>query len=409
MKRKYLIICIILFLFTSCFAKSKKTGTSVVPHLSNFEPINENKNIITFILNKDVEQNGNMIKKGTLVYQNKNDSFFADDESFHIFCNVKELNNNYDFKSDDLDIVNEKYEIPSFLYKTKWINKYYFDYVYNQNDDFIAKYEPYIKNLTEIDYKSEVEENWAMTYFNLIGFSFYKNGFITSSRFQNDGIKALFYIKSDIHNVITLSILKIAETNRKICEDYYPLWEKDVPYDLIFVHDGDFLNIYFDSIKDSNLLYELAKVDKKSSEEIEKFCQRNNLFKTPIEYDLSKITWPRHADGTCDYDLSNKNLSITNKQEEPTYFNGIQIKKIMTVQENLKLRNLPAGIENSVVLKVMAPGTKVKITAVDFPEETIDGITSIWVQVQVQEDGKDSEGKPIAAGWNGWVFGGYLK
>ena len=87
----------------------------------------------------------------------------------------------------------------------------------------------------------------------------------------------------------------------------------------------------------------------------------------------------------------------------------IQIDKIMTVQEHLEIRNLPAVIANSVVLKVMAPGTKVKITDVFFPEDTIDGITSIWVQVHVQDGGKDSEGKPIAAGWNGWVFGGYLK
>lgn len=404
MKRKYLILCIILFLFTSCFAKSKKTGTSVAPHLSNFEPINENKSIITYILNKNVEQNGNMIKKGTLVYQNKNDSFFSYDESFHIFCNVKELNNIYDFNSDDLDIVNEKYEIPSFLYKTKWINKYYFDYVYNQNDDFIAKYEPYIKNLTEIDYKSEVEENWAMTYFNLIGFSFYKNGFITSSRFQNDGIKALFYIKSDIHNVITLSILKIAETNRKICEDYYPLWEKDVPYDLIFVHDGDFLNIYFDSIKDSNLLYELAKVDKKSSEEIEKFCQRNNLFKTPIEYDLSKITWPHHADGSCDYDGSK--TTVSPQTANSTSSTNVVKNKTMAVSENLKLRSGEAT--STQVLTVMSAGTKVKILELG-KAETIDGISSNWVKVEVQTAAKDREGKPIKSGTVGWCYGGFLE
>lgn len=157
MKRKYLIILIVLFLISSCFAKSKKIEYTSDTHSENLETINENKSIITFILNKDVKQNGNLIKKGTLAYQNKNDSFFADAESFHIFCNVKELNNIYDFNSDDLDIVNEKYEIPSFLYKTKWINKYYFDYVYNQNDDFIAKYEPYIKSLDEIDNRSEIK------------------------------------------------------------------------------------------------------------------------------------------------------------------------------------------------------------------------------------------------------------
>jgi len=41
-------------------------------------------------------------------------------------------------------------------------------------------------------------------------------------------------------------------------------------------------------------------------------------------------------------------------------------------------------------------------------EQTIDGITSNWVQVEVQAGAKDRDGKPIAAGTTGWCFGGYL-
>ena len=41
-------------------------------------------------------------------------------------------------------------------------------------------------------------------------------------------------------------------------------------------------------------------------------------------------------------------------------------------------------------------------------EDTIDGITGIWVQVEVQAGAKDRDGKPIAAETTGWCFGGYL-
>ncbi|MBD5427944.1 MAG: hypothetical protein HDR39_01250 [Treponema sp.] len=41
-------------------------------------------------------------------------------------------------------------------------------------------------------------------------------------------------------------------------------------------------------------------------------------------------------------------------------------------------------------------------------EETIDGITSNWVQVSVLDGAKDKDGNAIEAGTKGWLFGGYL-
>ena len=41
-------------------------------------------------------------------------------------------------------------------------------------------------------------------------------------------------------------------------------------------------------------------------------------------------------------------------------------------------------------------------------EETIDGITDNWVQVETQFGANDTEGKLIH-GEVGWCFGGYLK
>ena len=78
----------------------------------------------------------------------------------------------------------------------------------------------------------------------------------------------------------------------------------------------------------------------------------------------------------------------------------------MTVTENLKLRSGEAT--STKVLSVMAAGTKVRILEVG-KAETIDGIKSNWVKVEVQKNAKDRDGKAIKAGTVGWCYGGYLR
>ena len=78
----------------------------------------------------------------------------------------------------------------------------------------------------------------------------------------------------------------------------------------------------------------------------------------------------------------------------------------MSVNENLKLRSGEAT--STDVLTVMSVGTKVKILELG-KAETIDGIYSNWVKVEVQKGAKDRDGKPIKSGSVGWCYGGYLK
>ena len=90
---------------------------------------------------------------------------------------------------------------------------------------------------------------------------------------------------------------------------------------------------------------------------------------------------------------------------EAAAFSNAALKKTMSVKENLKLRSGEATTTS--VLAVMSAGTRVKILTLG-KQATIDGITSNWVQVEVQADAKDRDGKAIAAGTTGWCFGGYL-
>ena len=63
--------------------------------------------------------------------------------------------------------------------------------------------------------------------------------------------------------------------------------------------------------------------------------------------------------------------------------------------------------DTAQVVTTLAAGARVKVEIMG-KEETIDGITSNWVQVSVLDGAKDKDGNAIEAGTKGWLFGGYL-
>ena len=149
--------------------------------------------------------------------------------------------------------------------------------------------------------------------------------------------------------------------------------------ELKFIVDGNYLYVY---TADDNLLFTYAVVDSNFETEY------SNLMKYDA-VNLNNITWPRHADGSCDYETTVR----------------LQSGKRYRATENLRLRSSGSTAGKPVV--TIGKGTQVKVIAVGA-EQTIDGITSNWVQVEVQAGAKDRDGKAIAAGTVGWCFGGYL-
>ena len=74
-------------------------------------------------------------------------------------------------------------------------------------------------------------------------------------------------------------------------------------------------------------------------------------------------------------------------------------------QDNLRLRE--TGGTSGEIITTMQANTCVKILLLGR-EETIDGITDNWVEVETQFGANDTEEKLIQ-GEVGWCFGGYLK
>jgi len=55
----------------------------------------------------------------------------------------------------------------------------------------------------------------------------------------------------------------------------------------------------------------------------------------------------------------------------------------------------------------MQKGTAVRILEIGN-KDTIEGIPSNWVKVEVQPGARDRDGNAIKSGTIGWCFGGYL-
>ena len=272
---------------------------------------------------------------------------------------------------------------------------YYYEVLKTNNINTLFKYETYWKNGYYDNINNNRYDSWAEI--------FYPNCILITNSY------VCFY-KSDcekddyLHNVTGLIIClqKLYENKYKI--DFYTLPSEDYSngadatfeslnskqnHYIILEYDGDYVNIYLDSETNRIDTYVI------SSDLIEsklKQLAENNSTTT------NDITWPRHADGTCDYeDVSSvKTVSTTN----------ITPNKTMTVTENLKLRSAEAT--TSEVITVMSAGTKVKILELG-KSETIDGISSNWVKVEVQAGAKDRDGKTITKGTVGWCFGGYIR
>ena len=154
-------------------------------------------------------------------------------------------------------------------------------------------------------------------------------------------------------------------------------------YSLYCRFDGDYLYLYLEDGK--TLFTTYCAYDDEEEEALYDAIRTN-------DFDMSQFTFPRHADGTCDYENAASGEEIYKKR----IVNGVYRAK-----ENLRLREKEGT--SGAVITAMPAGTRVKILS-NGREETIDGITDNWVQVETLFAVGD-----FMPGEVGWCFGGYLK
>lgn len=265
----------------------------------------------------------------------------------------------------------------------KAIPAYFLDVLHSNSRETLCKYEL-------LDYLYKIE--YVSGLLNLDNLFF--------ARVTNIGI----CLHSFCDEIDFINIKKISETEYE-CEGFI-IGKPDNAYECFSWHsinyastpvgetetvtlkiDGDYLHIY--NKTKNKPITTLAYVDDSVMEELVELFKNNSC-------DQSKVKWPHHADGSCDYD--------GNKKKE----NESKLAPFMRlfVKENLKLR----AEENtsSPVLTVMKPGVEVRILEVG-KAETIDGINSNWVKVDVQFNPRGNTGEPLTPSMTGWCYGGYLE
>ena len=258
-----------------------------------------------------------------------------------------------------------------------WVVSYIFDILKSNSFNTLLEYEPF----WQTEWKTSVGEDWKDDYFpsyiiitdNYIYISSYATGY----RFyliQNDmkNNRCECYSKDKfVHGQVSAKNDFLTKLEGKEKENFY------------FKIDNDYLSLYIENEKQEKL-NTFVKIQ--NYKEIE---EKIHLIIRGEKIDLSRVTWPRHADGTCDYETAVR----------------LQSGKRYRASDNLRLRSSGSTAGKPVV--TIGKGTQVKVLGIGA-EQTIDGITSNWVQVEVQAGTKDRDGKAIAAGTTGWCFGGYL-
>ena len=281
--------------------------------------------------------------------------------------------------------------------KRVWLRDYFNEVIYGQDRNILLKYQP----------KLTKEENIFLYY------GYYDADtrlWFDESAFYRDRIKCSKEDDSEYGSYISMSGWGFRCKAKELTPDLYEVQIEDVrisqekyerllergqdrkfalnatepEYSLYFRFDGEYLYIY---LEDGKTLYATYCAYDESEEEALYEAIKTN------EFDMTKFTFPRHADGTCDYESDG----------------GVPGKKIVNgvyrAQDNLRLR----ANENTSgeIITTMQAGSLVLILS-KGREETIDGITDNWVEVELQWDSKDLEGDRLY-GKTGWCFGGYLR
>ncbi|MDE6067906.1 MAG: SH3 domain-containing protein [Treponemataceae bacterium] len=279
--------------------------------------------------------------------------------------------------------------------KKALISKNYVDLLFSQDRDSVSKIEPYGYEQynaykTEFDYEwfLEVHEFNPSYIFNVvIGlhtiFGYY-SFYVLDIEKEADGYKISAVVEKHWDVVVEPTDPQVSG-------------KKQI---LTLTVDGDYLTIR----SDEKTYGTFVIVSETLLSQGTSLLQNNTC-------DLSKVTWPRHADGTCDYEDANDNLKTGASANLAAPVVAVVPKpapamgKTATVTENLRLHTDDKTAAE--VVTTLAAGTRVKLFA-PGREDTIDGIKSSWVQVSVLDGAKDKDGNAIEAETIGWLFSGYL-
>ena len=224
-------------------------------------------------------------------------------------------------------------------------------------------------------------------------------------------------------NIILFDVKKITDLGKHFNSYFIPktVQFNETDYNMHtakIIIDGDYLDFYIDDV----FIHTFCKINEATLKEYENLIKNNTC-------DLSKVTWPRHADGTSDYDdkiimpeplipTGNTDIDEVTAGKDKVHANIGESEKIKKVQVKSKNQimavKIPAvlradpSIEKGTSMLKAVTGSRVQIIKVG-KKQIIDNIESNWVKVKFLDGAKKVTGKDVSPDTVGWLFGGYLE
>lgn len=195
--------------------------------------------------------------------------------------------------------IDDLYSSLLFNEDTLWISEQSLRILKSSDKNTIKEYYPDIETLNYYDDAEgrviQWDESECFTSFTIFPHLYRDKDVISITYGQiTDLLSFYFSYKSMSENyyyidtTMTFNCKKIVNQN---AFSKWPIHEDECI--MILQFDGDYLNVYLNDLK--NYYGTFCKIDKKTLDEY------NSLISTG-KSNLSRVTWPRHADGTCDYD-----------------------------------------------------------------------------------------------------------
>lgn len=230
---------------------------------------------------RDIDKNETVKMSKAQIYYGVSDWKYSVEILYHdthYFTNVENLvpESTQNILSDNISLIHSE--------DAEWLSSYYFDMLKERNRDVVKSkqqngFREYQERKTEFDYE------WYYTLSFLRPTYFFNSVVTISLLFDNCSFLVKNISKKNSDYLIEAEVydwFMPDATNSYSTGDYVLLKVSA---------DGDYLNLFCDG----QLLGQFVKTNNETKTEIKSLMRDNTC-------DLSKITWPRHADGTCDYE-----------------------------------------------------------------------------------------------------------
>jgi len=268
--------------------------------------------------------------------------------------------------------------VPPELNGTEWIPAYELDVLFSGERKNLEYYAGFYRQYDEwMHYTDWRNDDWYSSHSCPV-FAFINSVIsIRSFNIFNGNISNLVANAGNGEIYVNCAESNNSKYNYKIPDYFTDVFKSGKSYNLKYKIDGDYLYLTVEN----KVKYVLVKMQPKYYDTFYRFYGD-----TITEEYYSNIIWPRHADGTCDYE-------------------GKEDYILKHATANLRLRR--SEDTSSTIITTMQKGTAVRILEIGN-KDTIEGIPSNWVKVEVQPGARDRDGNAIKSGTIGWCFGGYL-